>query len=253
MREAQIRRPGRLRTAAVVSIALVVASGCSDEDTAREMRSPTTDALRTSSNKLVVPATTTTSAPRTVQDLCAAGERLDADGDGRIDHVYIGEVGADAAVVLCAANGNVAAIPFSTGYLEAGNLFVLNRDDPAIFIGEHTAVSSGGGELLTFADDRIQPVVDTTTWEPVGVADGFPVFDEHGPARGDAWGCLDVDGDGRRELVQVAITAHGWTRAAYSIDGTRAHQLADTSGSLEGGDSVQEFTQRRGATLAPPC
>lgn len=75
------------------------------------------------------------------------------------------------------------------------------------------------------------------------------------PRMGAKWGCLDVDGDDRRDLVTVLITADGWTRTAYSIDGTSAHRLADSSGPLPEGSTVENSwgDGRRFVTIAPPC
>ena len=181
------------------------------------------------------------------------GSRIDANGDGQSDRVSTyGRAGNVGILAVCAADGNVSdvrAIPF--GELEGFASFVLNRGNPTILIPMHTAATYATGSLLTFVGGHIQPVTDPGTGLQVGVDEGLLAD----PSMAAKWGCLDVDGDGRRDLVTVLITADGWTRAAYSIDGTRARRLADSSGPLPQGSTVENAwgDNTRYATIAPPC
>jgi hypothetical protein len=244
----------RLRSVLVI---IAVLAGCTGANAAHSEAKPTTSAT-TPSHSATTNATATTLwnealAVGTGPDLCEGGAQIDVNGDGQLDRLSTYARAGDVGILaVCATNAHaddIRAIPSS--YLEGFAFFVLNRGEPAIFIPMHTAATYGVGSLLTFVGGRIQPITDSATGLEVGVADGWLAD----PSQAAKWGCNDVNGDGRRDLVTVLITAAGWTRTAYSIDGTRAHRLADSSGPLPEGSTVESARgdSRRYATIAPPC
>jgi hypothetical protein len=244
----------RLRSVLVI-IALL--AGCTGTNAAQSGAEPTTSAT-TPAHPATTNETATTSSSEEQAlgngpDLCAHGAQIDANGDGQPDRVSTyGRAGNVGILAVCAADGNVSdvrAIPF--GYLEGFASFVLNRGEPAILIPIHTAATYATGSLLTFFSGNIQPITDSATGLQVGVDDGWLAD----PSVAAKWGCLDVNGDDRRDLVTVRITADGWTRTAYSIAGTSAHRLADSSGPLPEGSTVENAwgDNTRYATIAPPC
>jgi hypothetical protein len=238
----------RFLTATAVVLAL---GSCGSAAGVEAVPTPTT------TTAAITHATTTTSLSEPASaggpDLCERGSQIDVNGDGQPDRVSTyGRAGDVGSLAVCAADGNVSdvrAIPL--GDLEAFASFVLNRGEPAIFIPMHTAATYATGSLLTFVGGRIKPITDSETGLQVGVDDGRLAD----PSMAAKWGCLDVDGDGRRDLVTVRITADGWTRTAYSIDGTSAHRLATSSGSLPEGSTVENAWGDNGryARIAPPC
>jgi hypothetical protein len=243
----------------LLSVLVITAllAGCTATNASHSGAEQTTSAT-TQAHSGTTNATTTTLwnealAMRSGPDLCENGAQIDANGDGQLDRLSTYASAGDLGILAVCAPGihasDIRGIP--SGNLEGFASFVLNRGEPAIFIPMHTAATYSVGSLLTFVGGRIQPVTDSGTGLEVGVTDGLLAE----PGMGAKWGCLDVDGDGRRDLVTVFITADGWTRTAYSIDGTRAHRLADSSGPLPEGSTVENAwgDNRSYATIAPPC
>jgi hypothetical protein len=243
----------------VLSVLVVTAllAGCTGTNASHADAEPTATATTQAQRATTNETATTSSSEKQVlangMDLCERGAQIDVNGDGQLDRVSTyGRAGDLGILAVCATNANasdVRAIP--VGDLEGFASFVLNRGEPAIFIPMHTATTYASGSLLTFVAGRIQPITDSETGLQVGVDDGLLAD----PSKAAKWGCLDVDRDGRRDLVTVLITADGWTRTAYSIDGTIAHRLADSSGPLQQGSTVDNAwgDNRRYATIAPPC
>jgi hypothetical protein len=152
---------------------------------------------------------------------------VDVDGDGRRDIAYF-RGGAERLVFgIRTASGGFAEVPFTSASPVARRVLVVDADErpPAEII-----LSDGrSASLFAFVDCAIQPVLD-----PEGE---LYVFDSGFAGTGTGVGCIDVDEDGRRELVGLNETTSDdagvtWTRTVVELDGLNARNGATDQGTF---------------------
>ncbi len=89
----------------------------------------------------------------------------------------------------------------------------LDGDGRAELVYGGTSASQQLDLLMAFTDGRLRP----TEGPDLLLASG-PTY-----GKGQAWGCDDIDGDGRREVIQVTVRPHEtgaqWTKEAYHLTG----------------------------------
>lgn len=162
--------------------------------------------------------TCTSGGPRSGE---AAGEPLgDVDGDGQADQVYLsgGQLGVETST------GVVSEVP--TGSAR-----------PVKVIGVADANEDGRGEIFVVSsgvsNSELVPLVNIAVFAEcrlvfVTNVSGDPYSFEFGDSGtgGRGVGCVDVDGDGRRELVGLAFERSSpivsWKRTVVRLDGTTA-------------------------------
>jgi hypothetical protein len=155
-------------------------------------------------------------------------EIIDVDGDGRRDTAWLASPGNGAremGIVTAAGGGDKvtvgSAAPFPLSLLVAE----ADGEPPVeLFVSDNRSV-----QLWTFVDCELQPVTD---------ADGDPyVFDRGFTGYGTGVGCIDADGDGRRDLVGLNVTGLDeptvdWSRTIIERDGTVATNGATDTGTF---------------------
>ncbi|GHS88083.1 hypothetical protein AGMMS50218_11200 [Actinomycetota bacterium] len=116
---------------------------------------------------------------------------IDLDGDGRPDVLWIASDGADRSVGFTTASGATSSLPVTLAGPQGATAFALR---PAPQDAADVLVSDGRvADLLTVQDCALVPVTD---------AGGQPWrFDLGFGDYGTGVGCLDLDGDGRTDLV----------------------------------------------------
>jgi hypothetical protein len=233
------RSPTRTATAALLAAGLVLLAACHDgkgdqasSTTATTVGRSTTSAPAGSSSSTSASAPPVSSAcPATpggdVPSGMASRVMGDVDGDGRPDTLYVG-VGADGLRRF----GVVTA----TGARSEWTIPNASPVDPSIY-GVADADQDGRAEvfvnpgrvvyLLTYASCTLQPYLNKDG-QPYAFSIGFGAI-------GTGVGCIDADGDGRRDLVGLDQTDAGtgkvaWTRTIVTLHGTQARNGAKSSG-----------------------
>jgi hypothetical protein len=151
----------------------------------------------------------------------------DLDGDGRPDTVWVASPGGGRRVLgVEAAAGGGDAVDIASASPVALLVLVADADETPpveLFVSD-----SRGVQLWAFDDCRLQPVTDP---------EGRPyVFDLGLRGYGTGVGCVDADGDGRRDLVGLdAVDDDGrgtvtWTRTVIERDGLTADEGPTTEG-----------------------
>jgi hypothetical protein len=151
----------------------------------------------------------------------------DIDGDGRADTFYVGMGDGDLRRfgVITASGHRSEWCVHNASPLEPEILGVIDADQdgrPEVFVNPGRLV-----DVLVFADGRLQPYLNKEG-QPYELSIGF------GPV-GTGVGCIDVDGNGRRELVGLDQKDLGngkvqWTRTVITLQGTQARNGAKDSG-----------------------
>jgi hypothetical protein len=234
------RPANRIRAALACSLALLLASvaaACSDDGgtgaSGSTLGEPTTTSL---------PPTTTTSegAATTSGAGCASATRGglpsgvasrtfgDVDGDGAPDVLYVGvDQGASLrrfGVVTASGIRSEWTVDNASPVAPAV-LGVADADEDGqveIFVNPGRVV-----DVLTFRDCTLQPYLNREG-EPYGFSVGFD-------DTGTGMGCVDADGDGRRELVGLTAGERSgdqvpWTRTIVELSGNQARNGATSSG-----------------------
>lgn len=155
--------------------------------------------------------------------------RVDVDGDGRADVAYqrTTQQPFDVRIGVCTAWGLRSEV--SPGGM--GEIFAATDVEPdgrAELLGGGTSVNAAYTTPIVFRAGRLH-LVRFEGDELTLVADGFPSQQaRHG------WGCEDVTGDKKREIVQVTADYQRGTliRAAYRIDGARARMVARSTATI---------------------
>ena len=215
----------------VLALAVLVA-GCSDDD--NSAGGPTTTAAPTSTSTAAT-TPTTTAAPSTTTaaptngcpaggPAIPAGSRTgsipDVDGDGRPDTAYLTPGGGpDLQFGIATASGGGATFPFNSASPVRRRALVVNADERGpleIFLDDGRSVG-----LLVFQDCRLV-AVKNPQGAPYTFSLGFT-------GAGTGVGCVDVDGDGKRDLVGLNVTKDDggpgtveWTRTTVELDGASA-------------------------------
>jgi hypothetical protein len=223
-------------TAIASALLLVVLGACSDskDDGASTTTSSTVGPASGSSASTTTLPQSGTTAPTgcpgtkgTVPAGVASRVMGDVDGDGQPDtlYVFVGESGVRHFGLVTATgyrsewttpNASPVA-PSVLGVVDA------NQDGhPEVFVNPGRLV-----DLLTFADCRLQPYLNQQG-HPYEFSIGFG-------AVGTGVGCVDADGDGRRDLVGLDEHDQGngkvaWTRTIVTLHGTQARNGAKDSG-----------------------
>jgi hypothetical protein len=150
----------------------------------------------------------------------------DVDGDGRRDTAWAASTrngGRELGIVTAAAGGDQVAIsldgPTAMWVMAAD----ADHEPPLeLFVGDTRSV-----QLWTFVDCALRPVTDRQG-EPY-------VFDRGFVGTGTGAGCIDADGDGRRDLVGLNVirsdeTVVEWSRTIIERDGLLATNGATDTG-----------------------
>ena len=153
----------------------------------------------------------------------------DFDGDGAKDQAWQ-EQGRDGVTVsVCTASGTLASAPV-LGQGEAFAVQDVQGDGTDELWPGGTTVSGLVTNVLVMTGRRLEHVTLAGSEDRL-LLDNRPETDSSDlPGRG--IGCVDIDGDGRREVVQLVSHTEGetveWERTAYAIDGGLA-RLVDTA------------------------
>jgi hypothetical protein len=178
--------------------------------------------------------------PMRQSDLLIAG---DFDGDGRSDKAYEFQRG-DApwvlGVCLADARSDEVEIGTSEGSFRADDLDGDGRDE--IIYGGTTAWQQID-EVAVILNGIVRLV------DGPGLASGALDSDDSGQA----WGCEDVDGDDRREVVQVTVRHEGklarWARETYRLEGTLMPLLSRKTGET----NAESVPWQQAASLVGRC
>jgi hypothetical protein len=231
------RGPLTRLTAAAAGLALVLGvAACSDDsDDSSASASSSTSTTVAPSTTTSATGGTTTSAPGgcavsthgSVPTGAASREVRDLDGDGQADTVFV-TAGADG--------GKQFGVVTAGGLLSTWTAADASGADPSV-LGVVDADQDGHPEiwvnpgrhvvLLTFTDCALQPFRNAQN-QPYEFSIGFE-------DTGTGVGCIDVDHDGRRDLVgleggEAKDGKVAWTRTIVELDGTRARNGATDSG-----------------------
>jgi len=210
-------RPARVRLLRAVSAGLIVvlvAAACSDSatgDTATPASSstsllPSTIAPSTSISPAASSPTTapTTTAPSPPLPTCPDGDPLaaaDIDGDGIDEQLMITERPGGQTLWACGPDGGRSLeLPYAVWYLAVADVEPDGIDE--VFLGaasfdDAPGVASAGLHWIEPMSDRLVAFTKDFAGADVGPTDGTA--------------CVDVDGDGVRELVSVGVDGEAST------------------------------------------
>jgi hypothetical protein len=233
------RRPAHTTRAALAvgAAVLLAVAGCSDDSGSRASGSTLGELTTTSA----LPTTTTSEGAATTTGAgCASAEHGrvpggvasrafgDVDGDGAPDTLYVG-VDQSSSVrrfgVVTASGVRSEwtvdnASPVAPAVLGTAD---ANEDGQIeIFVNPGRVV-----DVLTFRDCTLQPYLNREG-RPYGFSVGFD-------DAGTGMGCVDADGDGRRDLVGLSAGERAgdevpWTRTIVVLSGNEARNGATSSG-----------------------
>jgi hypothetical protein len=155
---------------------------------------------------------------------------LDVDGDGRADTAWIaGAPAADGSVTFGITTASGGTFTGSIASASPVQRSVLVADVTGK--GELVALGSDGRQVLLYAISRCKIIpVQNVQGEQYAFDLGFTGF-------GTGVGCLDVDGDGTRDLAGLLAKNTAITRTAVDLDGPRATNGA--SSTVTGASSAQ--------------
>jgi hypothetical protein len=157
----------------------------------------------------------------------------DLDGDGRADRVWLD--GRRVGVTTAAGTGSGLEIPAARATAVLGAEDADGDGRAEVFVRNAGPAGPGPTDHVTvavFAGCRLRWVTNVQ-----GGRYTFVVRSAN--TGGDGVGCVDADGDGRRDLVGLHAERTGdrvdWTRTIVRIDGTRATNGAKDRGTLQVG------------------
>lgn len=220
----------RRLVAVVLAVSLVGACSSDDDDTATTTSAQ--ESTTTSADSTTAPAEGCLGTAPEPSGPAAEGEVVDLDGDGRRDTLWMASPangGREMGVVTAAGGGDKVPI-LSASPLAAVALAVDADEEPPVelFVSDNRQV-----QLWAFQDCKLQQVVD---------ARGEPyLFDLGRTGYGTGAGCVDADGDGRRDLVGLNETGRDdttvdWSRTIIERDGLQAANGATDTGTYRIGE-----------------
>lgn len=168
----------------------------------------------------------------------------DFDGDGRVDQAYERQRDPDSWVLgVCMADGRSNEMELGNSLPEGSFGAVdLDGDGRSEIIYGGTSVSESLDVLAVFVGGHLTDVKG-----PV-FASGFLSGDE-----GQSWGCEDIDGDGRREIVQVTVHRRAasaiWTKEIYDLNRATMTLVETRTGSAK----AESYPWQQAHTLAGTC
>jgi hypothetical protein len=233
-------RPRRPRSALVLAFLVVaglVLSACGDDDSDNAQNDTTggpagaTAGTTTTTTAPADDGATTTSLPAggATGDGCAAtgsgrpagattAPAIDVDGDGRDDTAWLsGATGGERRFGITTASGATFSTPFSSASPIAASALAFEPDGQ---LPAYALISDGRiGSLWLLADCRITAVVNVQGDPYTFDLGGFTGY-------GTGVGCIDADGDGRRDLVgllaeSVDASTTRIKRTIIELDGAR--------------------------------
>ncbi len=167
----------------------------------------------------------------------------DFDGDRRLDQAYERQRGTEPWLLgVCLADGrsDEVDIGIAEGAFYASD---LNGDGRSEIVYGGTSVSQQIDTFAVVIGGRIH-LVDEASFSSglLGSED-----------TGQHWGCEDIDGDGRREIVQVTVRRHGsrvgWTKEIYRLTGATLTPLTTRTGEA----TTAGMPWEQAATLVGRC
>jgi hypothetical protein len=210
-----------VRRSAVALLALVLLAGCgsSEGDDAAPPPPSTTTTTTAASTACEGEATVPEGAPhQTVGDV---------DGDGEPDTAYLdGRPGGMITFGIVTAAGGGSSVPFESASPVERRALTADADGRGpteVFLSDGRSV-----QLLAFVGCRLRAVKGE---------DGEPyTFDRGFTGNGTGVGCVDVDGDGRRDLVGLKVEGSegdrvAWSRTVVELDATTARNGKTDHGS----------------------
>jgi hypothetical protein len=215
-------------------LAAAACSGGDDDDDGSSAGSAASTTTSTRSSGTSEATTTTISAgctggrPTPTQP-ASTGDVIDIDGDGRPDQAWLSSPGngvRELGVLTAAGGGDVVRVDSASPI--ALQLLVADADETPpveLFVSDGRTV-----QLWAFSGCKLQQVKD---------AKGVPyLFDLGFRGNGTGVGCVDADGDGKRDLVGVNVvqrsdTAVQWTRTIIERDGLEASNGAKDEGTYK--------------------
>jgi hypothetical protein len=212
-----------VRHAALVLVALLALAGCggSDGDGSAATSSPSSTPTSTAATGCKGEATVPAGAPHQLVG--------DVDGDGEKDTAYLdGKPGGTITFGIVTALGGGSSVPFESASPVERRALTVDADQRGpseVFLSDGRSV-----QLLAFVDCRLRAVKD---------AKGVPyTFDRGFRGTGTGVGCVDVDGDGRRDLVGLEVEGSegdsvGWSRTVVELDGATARNGKTDTGTYE--------------------
>ncbi|MCU1484627.1 MAG: uncharacterized protein JWN67_1373 [Actinomycetia bacterium] len=207
-----------MRRLAAAVLALLALSACGGSDDAAAPASTTTTSTPTA---CMGEATIPDGAPhQTIGDV---------DGDGKDDTAYLdGMPGGEITFGIVTAEGGGSSVPFDSASPVERRALTVNADER----GPTEVLLSDGRsvQLLAFVGCRLRAVHDV---------EGKPyTFDRGFTGNGTGVGCVDADGDGKRDLVGLKLEGSegdrvGWSRTIVELDGATARNGETDSGTYE--------------------
>jgi hypothetical protein len=186
---------------------------------------------------------------------CAEHDPVTAelDGDGRPDLVSHAWVDDHAVLAMCTASGTVETTD-GRGQTEVLQVIDVEPDGRAEVLFGSTTMSAAITSIAVLRNEQIVVLAPPGT-PYFDLQDGALELDDAGtPTATAAFGCEDVVGDSRRELIQVVATysATGvrWSKEAYEIDGAVVRSVHHDEGT-EPPSGPDRFGYPR--SLTQPC
>ncbi|WP_073419126.1 hypothetical protein [Geodermatophilus nigrescens] len=210
------------RRPVLLLLTAVLLSGCADVATPDDEELP--GAAPSSTSASATPSPTPASddpagcpvdGAAGVPDGAASRPTIDVDGDDRPDTAWIADAGdGEVRFGVATASGGGASAPFPSASPVTRSVLVADVTGE----GELVALADDGRQVLLFALSGCEIV-------PVTDPEGAPyAFDLGFTGYGTGVGCVDVDGDGVRDLagLDAADDGTGYTATAVRLDGPRA-------------------------------
>ncbi|HEY3144540.1 MAG TPA: hypothetical protein VGJ86_25645 [Acidimicrobiales bacterium] len=221
---------------------LVACSG-DDDDTSAGSSTTTSTTASSTSTSTSAPATGCTGPAPQMSEPANQEEIVDVDGDGRRDTAWLASPDDRRELGVLTAAGGGAKVDISSASPTALSLLVADADlEPPVelFVSDGRTV-----QLWAFDQCSLQPVTD---------AAGAPYqFDLGFRGYGTGVGCVDADGDGKRDLVGLNVTSSDdatvdWSRTIIERDGLRASNGATDTGRFQQGQDAGEIELLYGVT-----